>query len=583
MGFGQRQLFVFAMIVATVAVGCAPPGPPAQTTGGADTSTPPQREPGRSKTLTMALTTIVDGFSIAASSTTGGGGLAYVELHSAPLVTADKTSSQPIGRLATSAPSLESGDLVILPDGRMTATYRLRRDATWHDGVPVTSKDLVFTYNLAKNPNLPIIDSGPTKLMDAVAAPDDHTFVITFRQPYYLADSLGLRAFWPLPSHLLQADYERLDPKEFVNLPYWTTQYVHAGPFKLAQFSPGTELVFEAYDGYFLGRPKVDRIVVKQFADENAAYASVLAGAIDLTVDNVLSAEQIFDLKEQWDANNGGSVYIGTGNIGFASVQFDPSVPDYQPALQDKRVRQALYTAIDRAAYADVAIRGRSERVADSILPNDDPLYPYVKGGMDRYAYDPNRASAMLQETGWRRGPDGVLVNPAGTRFTVLIRGNAQTGPVLVDMWKRLGIDGREYEIPAHLLRDRAFRSQFPGVELTARGSRDSILTRLECAEIPTAQNTYSGNNRGKWCNQQYEDLVARYRGSLRLEERGQAMKQIQDLVAEEVPYMLLSVGVSGALARRGVTAFRDDWTGGADAGRIYGTHSRNAHEWDVQ
>jgi hypothetical protein len=149
-------------------------------------------------------------------------------------------------------------------------------------------------------------------------------------------------------------------------------------------------------------------------------------------------------------------------------------------------------------------------------------------------------------------------------------------------MWKRIGVEGREYEIPAHLLRDRAFRSQFPGVEITARGSRDSILTRLECSEIPTAQNTYSGNNRGKWCNQQYEDLVTKYRASLRQEERGQAMRQIQDLIVEELPYMVLSVGIAAPFARRGVTAFRDDFPGGADAGRIYGTYSRNAHEWDL-
>jgi peptide/nickel transport system substrate-binding protein len=326
----------------------------------------------------------------------------------------------------------------------------------------------------------------------------------------------------------------------------------------------------------------VDRFVVKQFADDNAAYASIMAGAIDLSTEGVLSAERAFELKELWERTDGGSVYIGTGNIGFVSVQFDSTLADYQPALQDKQVRHALYTGVDRAAYADVAIRGHPERGADAILPNDDPLYSYVKGGMDRFSYDPNRASALLQEAGWRRGADGVLVNAAGAPFTVLVRGNAQTATVLVDMWKKLGVDGREYVISAQLTRDRALRSQFPGVEITARGSRDSILTRLECTEIPSAQNAYGGNNRGKWCNQQYEDLVARYRGSLRLEERGQALKEIQDLIAEELPYMVLSVGISSPFARKGVTAFKDDFAGGSDAGRIYGTFSRNAHEWDI-
>ena len=142
--------------------------------------------------------------------------------------------------------------------------------------------------------------------------------------------------------------------------------------------------------------------------------------------------------------------------------------------------------------------------------------------------------------------------------------------------------DRRGGRSPPQLVRDRVTRSQFPGVELTARGSRDSILTRLECSEIPSAQNTYSGNNRGKWCNQRYEDLVTRYRTSLRQEDRGTAMRQIQDLIAEEVPYMVLSVSIAAPFARRGVSAFRDDFAGGADAGRIYGTYSRNAHEWDV-
>jgi len=220
--------------------------------------------------------------------------------------------------------------------------------------------------------------------------------------------------------------------------------------------------------------------------------------------------------------------------------------------------------------------------VADAILPNDDPLYPYVKGGFDRYNYDPNRAGAILQEAGWRRGPDGMLANAAGDKLTIFVRGGDDTGPVVVDMWKKLGVDGHEYVTPAQLLRDRAFRSQFPGVEITARGSRDSILTRLECAEQPTAQNTYSGNNRGKWCVPQYEELVARYRAGLRPEQRGQVMKQIQDLVVEELPYMVLNVGIAAPFARKGVTAFQDDFAGGADAGRIYGTFSRNAHEWDI-
>ena len=101
--------------------------------------------------------------------------------------------------------------------------------------------------------------------------------------------------------------------------------------------------------------------MVKQFADDNTMFANVLSGAIDLSTDNVVTQDKAFELKEHWDRSGGGSVYIGTGNIGFVSVQFDSTVTDYQPALQDKRVRAGLYTGIDRAAYADVVIRGQAE------------------------------------------------------------------------------------------------------------------------------------------------------------------------------------------------------------------------------
>ena len=131
-------------------------------------------------------------------------------------------------------------------------------------------------------------------------------------------------------------------------------------------------------------------------------------------------------------------------------------------------------------------------------------------------------------------------------------------------------------------LRPTEFRQQFPGIEITARGSQDSILTRLECGEQPSPQNRFSGNNRGHWCNQDYEKLVSGYRGSLREAGQGQAIKSIQDLVLDELPIMLLNYQVAVVFARKGVTAFQDDFAGGSEAGRIYGTYGRNAHEWDV-
>ncbi len=582
-----HRFLVPLALVALVGVSCAPP-PRAQDAGNDATGGSGQAQ---RKVLNMGLRTILDAFSVAGSSTTSGGGLAYIEIHSQALFTSDKTTGRPIPRLLAEHPSLDNGGLRITDDGRMVATYRLRHDVRWADGAPLTTRDLLFTYRLVQNPAIPIIDRGPSSLMDTASAPDDHTFVITWKQPYYMADAIGLRAFWPLPAHLLEADYvaiveEQRDSLAFLARPYWTSEYVHVGPFKLVEFTHGVEAVFDAVDGYFLGRPRVDRIVVKQFADPNTALANALSGAIDLASDGVLEVENAIDLKARWDREAGGKVYFGTGTTQFVSIQFDATVPDYQSVVQDKRVRQALYHAIDRDAYAEVISGGIPDKGAHALLPPDNPLYASVRDGWkQRYPYDSSRSAALLEQAGWRRGADGLLANATGDRLRVEARntaGNEERSAIIADMWRKVGVDAEISIVPAARVRDTQFRQQFPGGEITARGSQDSILTRLECAEQPTPQNRFSGNNRGHWCNQDYERLVNGYRTNLREEGRGQAIKTIQDLVLEELPILLLNYQVSVVFARKSVTAFEDDFAGGSEAGRIYGTYSRNAHEWDL-
>src|SRR5439155_7611763 len=132
-------------VLVTTLVACAPSGPAAAPAGGAAPSGTGERQPGQRKVLTMALATIIDAFSLAASSTTSGGGLSYIEIHSQALFTADKTTGRPIPRLLAELPSLDNGGLRLTDSGGMVASYKLRPDVKWADGTPFTSKDLLFT------------------------------------------------------------------------------------------------------------------------------------------------------------------------------------------------------------------------------------------------------------------------------------------------------------------------------------------------------------------------------------------------------------------------------------------------------
>jgi peptide/nickel transport system substrate-binding protein len=577
-----RYIGVLLLITGLLFTACGPGASSPTTPGsGRGTSSPATEGP---KTIVIGVTSAVTALPIMGSSTTAGGWQSLNELYAQGLVTADHTVRQPIPRLATAVPSLDDGSIEILPDGRMKTVYRLRHDVTWQDGEPFTAQDLVFSYQVSTDRNLPRLNVDAISQMDSVEATDDSTFVIYFKGPYYQADSIGLRALWPLPRHLLEEGYTTLDPQAFINLPYWTTEYVHLGPFRLSEFRAGEQLTFDAYPGYFLGAPKLSRVIVKVFNDENVLYAGVLSGSVDMMMDNSLPADLAFQLKEQWDANGTGTVHVGTGTTRFLAAQFDPNLQS-QPAVLDPRVRQALYLAVDRHAVSDVVNRGHGELVANSLLPPGDRLYNAVQDGLARFSFDPGRARDLLQQTGWQF-PDagGILVGTGGQRLTTELwttEGADNEIAVIADYWKQVGVSTEQYVVPGSLVRDRQYRQTYPGFETSARGSGDAILTRFDPRESAAPPN-YSGSNRGHYANPDFAPLIDRYRQSVQAAERAQVIKAISDLVAQDLPVMPLYFDPTTPGVRKGVVAL-DDFAGGAEAAQLYGTFSRNAHEWEVR
>src|SRR5439155_24032068 len=170
-----------------------------------------------------------------------------------------------------------------------------------------------------------------------------------------------------------------------------------------------------AVPGYFLGKPKLDTLVIKQFGDANTLNAAVRAKTIDLTADNALQADQAVQLRQEWERSGEGKVYIGYGTTRGIFPQFKP---EYQaePAMLDPRVRQALYTAVDRESWTSVSLSGLTQNTAYSLLPPDHPLYEATADSVRGYRFDQQAALRALSDLGWSRGLDGMLANNADGR-----------------------------------------------------------------------------------------------------------------------------------------------------------------------
>jgi peptide/nickel transport system substrate-binding protein len=578
-----RSSWLIALLCGAVLLACAtPPSSVGRNPRAGDGSAPAV-----TKAITIGIIGNAEGFGLAGSGGPPGGGWATAsEIHSNGLVTSEAQSRKPVGQVAEMVPTLEDGSISVLPDGRVRVTYLLRKNVTWQDGVPFSAHDLVFSYRVAVDPGLPFVTQARqvANLFDTADAPDDHTFVLTFKSPYYQAAVLGLRPFWPYPRHILEAPYDRYvesgNADDMLGLPYWTTAYVHLGPFRLTVFDPGEGLTFTAYDGYFRGRPKLDVIRFKYFANDNALFSTLLAGAADVFLDATLRAELEEQLTERWGASGEGTVRQVPGDGGrYLSTQMRTEY-QVEPATRDPRVRAALYTALDREAFAEAM--KRPHMAAYGIRPPGDLFHDATKEIFRPYAYDPSRARAMFQALGWEAGPDGQLRNVAdGRPYRTAVSsapGAEDQVAIIADNWRRVGAAVEERLASAALARSTEYLSQFPGFELSGNRA-DAMLTRF-AAQPAGPQNRWSGNNRGGWVDQRIADLVAGYTQSLGEAEQAQAMLRIADYFATELPALLMIYDSGAVGTRTGVIAL-DDTAGGSGGGSPYGLYSRNAHLWD--
>ena len=148
----------------------------------------------------------------------------------------------PQPQLAQALPQLNSPTWRVNADGTMETIYELKPNLTWHDGAPFTAEDLVFAWQVHRDPRYgPTVGTPgapPDSLMEDAAAPDPLTFVVRWRQPYPYAGLLS-EDFRPPPRHLLEPPYQQVTPEQWDNLPYWTKAYVGLGAYRIDQWEPG--------------------------------------------------------------------------------------------------------------------------------------------------------------------------------------------------------------------------------------------------------------------------------------------------------------------------------------------------------
>lgn len=276
-------------------------------------------------------------------------------LHSYVTVRDDKDGVSP--QAAAELASLEAGTWKLLDDGTMEVTWKLRRGVRWHDGVELTAADVRFGWQVAADPATPLGGiRSVARLIQAIDTPDPYTAVVRWRQPSQFGGEMARGQLDPLPQHVLEGAFTA-DKDNFVNQPYFTSAdvFVGAGPFRIGEWERGSHITVQAFDGYFLGRPKLDQVTFRFMQDPRVALSNLLAGAIDMAY-TAFGFQEAITVQQSW-AGGGGTVLMAPTNYRHIMPQFRAG--QAQPAdLLDQRVRKALMYALDRAEIVEAVFPG---------------------------------------------------------------------------------------------------------------------------------------------------------------------------------------------------------------------------------
>ncbi|MDJ0686670.1 MAG: peptide ABC transporter substrate-binding protein [Alphaproteobacteria bacterium] len=413
--------------------------------------------------------------------------------------------------LCMELPNLEKGTarFETTPDGAdgLAVDYTLRDDAVWGDGTPITTKDVLFTWEVGRTPEVGVSNQELFRRILSIDAHDDKRFTVHLDRRSCSYE--GLADFELIPEHIERAAFEV--PADYRKRTAYdrdpTNPALWNGPYRVTGVQPGVSITLEVNPRWTGQKPHFNRIIVRAIENTAALTANLLSGDIDmiagelgLTIDQALSFER-----------RHGDDYQIVYRSGLIYEHIDLNLEN--PLLQDVRVRRALLHAIDREAMNKQLFDGRQPTAHGGVNPLDSVYYD----GVPKYAFDPDRARALLEEAGWTPGPDGVRRNAEGATLRLEIGTTAGNKTrelvqqVLQSQWKDVGVAVGIKNEPARVFfGETVSKRQYDSMAMFAWLSSPQNIPRstLHSEEIPMEENGWSGQNYTSYRNPRMDEII---------------------------------------------------------------------------
>ncbi len=436
----------------------------------------------------------------------------------------------------------ENGDLIpvlaaSLPEvssDHLRVTIKLRNDIQWQDGVPITARDVKFTLDKIKDPNIPAINKlAYFEKLDRLETPDDHTLVFVWKEPF----SPGMYAItqlWPIPEHI----YGNGD---FLTHPA-NRKPVGSGPFMLDEWRSGQYISLKRYDGYYGKKAYLDRIIFKVVEDDAVALNMLRTGELD-----EMRVTQI-----QWEKQTNDTDFEARFN------KYQYYFPQYNfiawncrtPWFSDSRVRLAMTFLFDRESINNKIYSGYARLVSGPFYINSWAYDKTVKP----HPFSPEQARKLLDEAGWVDSNGDGIRDRKGKKFEfelMIAHGSntaTQFAQLLQEECAKSGIRVNIRQIEGSTFFDRIDKGDFDACTLGWTLDLDpDVYDTFHSSKTPP-----NGLNHGAYKNASVDSLLVAGRLEFDQEKRAAIYHRVHRIMHEDPPYTFVnSVPEKRPIARR--------------------------------
>lgn len=401
----------------------------------------------------------------------------------------------------------------ISPDGKVY-TFKIRKGVKFHDATEVTPTAIVRSLSRMTDET----DKSYVKGMymnaeygianwDKIEVVDDSTVKLTLKAP----DAAQLhRLFHPAAAIMSEKAMDEFGPEVGLNA-------VGAGPFKLERFVPGQEALLVAYDEYWQGRPKLDKVIVRGYPDEAAMIAAIESGEVNFAAYPPSSAIERFQQDPKLVVKKGPPL-----------VNLFLGLNQQEKPLDNINVRRAINYGINRQSLIDGALYGLGVLPASFVGPAE---FGYDNAGLKVSVYDPEKAKADLVASGLPE-PVEITLRYENNRFW----------PQMAELIKS-DLDAVGFNVVLDKLDGGASAGKGPSeLNMNQRSlwvpDPDNKVRLLHSSQ--GSSQTETGVAMGP-LKEKYDMLLDEGRGESDPEKRKAIYKEIQDLILEDLPYVMLA------------------------------------------